>query len=70
MTYTDGGIVEIVKRNDGANVDESSAIEQQIDDVGKHGVLSVFVKESIPCESCTTRKSREEVVTPQQGRNT
>jgi hypothetical protein len=62
-TYADGGIVEIVKGNDGADIDECSAIEQQIDDVREHGVFGILVKETVPCECRTTCESRQEIVT-------
>jgi hypothetical protein len=45
-THRRGGIVPIRERNDHADVDETGAVEEQIDDVGKHAVLGSLVEET------------------------
>ena len=62
-TYANRGIIEIVEWDDGTNVDECGTIEQQIDDVGEHGVFGIFVEEPIPCEGGSTCECREQIVT-------
>ena len=47
------------ERNDHADVNETSTVEQQIDDVGEYSVFSVFVKEPIPGKGGSAGESRE-----------
>jgi hypothetical protein len=58
-THTNGSIVEIGEWDESANVDESSTIEEQIDDVGEHCVFGILVEESIPCECGSASECRE-----------
>jgi hypothetical protein len=55
-------VVEVLKGDDGTNVDEGGAVEQQVDDVGKHRVFRGFVEVSVPRERAPARESREQVV--------
>jgi len=45
-TYANAGIVEHVEWDDSANVDERSAVEQEIDDVREHRIFSRLVEET------------------------
>ena len=81
-THSQRRIVELIKRYDGSDVDECCAIEQQIDDVGKHGVLCGLIEKSTDCElvssgadslpgkGTSTCKGRQQVVAPEETRNT
>lgn len=51
-----GQVVEIIKRNDGADIDERGAVEKKIDNVREHRVLCSFVEETAVMSSAGSKR--------------
>jgi hypothetical protein len=61
------GIVELVERDDGADVDEGGHVEEQIDDVTEVRLLRLPVEETVPGKGRAAGKGGEQVVRTEQG---
>lgn len=60
-------VVEVVEGCPSSNVDETSNVEEKIDDGTEHGLFGLSVEETIPGKCGTTTKGGEEIVSTKHG---
>ena len=60
-------VIEVAEGHPSSNVDETSDVEEKIDDGTEDGLLCLSVEETIPSESSTTGKRGQEVISAEHG---
>lgn len=59
-------VVKVLEGDDGADVDERGAVEEQVDDVGEHRVLCRLVEVPVPRKRTPTRERGKQIVGAQE----